>query len=396
MKPKQRARFLNFNFQTSQVNSGTQNYGAGNSSKGRSVAQARNVNFGPVSMGDSFGSRRKERQVQMVNTGDSITQAHRELVGDVVSSQSFAATQYRIQPADATTFPWLSTLATKYQKWRVRKLVVKYVPTVGEFAPAGQQGRVVLAVNYDSYDAVLQSIQQAENIRPNTPGLPTEFIEVKGEPAMLTPLPLQVRNGLVQTGQALSAYDAGVIYVATDGAATAVTDGTKLGELFIEYVIDFYEPILVSMVKVPPPTHSTRIYSMFTVTTTIPIDGNWYSLPDLQVDLDWNGCGLTVQGNRLRMQPGRYLITAVSYMDTASGVSRWSSRFVNGAAPIIGTAITERLPTGTTATSANIDWRAVIHLEEEGDIGPQLLGTGTGNFAEAGSEYWPVFLCQTI
>lgn len=358
--------------------------------------------FGNLSMGSGDkpvvpmgrNARSARTTGKLVRNGPgAISQSNRELIGDVVSSQAFTAVQYRIQPAAAETFPWLSSIATKYQKWRCRGITLEYVPTVSEYAPAGRQGRIVLAANYDAMDAILENIQQAENIRPNVAGVPNKPARVSLDPDMVTAQPLLVRNGVVQPGMALSQYDGGVFYVAVDGIDGTVTDGTKLGELFVSYVIDFFEPIIGAVQSVPSATHSSWIQSQWDVTTSFALDSTYRVFPDLV--LMWNGCGLTLDGaGGITFQPGRYLITlGGNHWLAASGLTGCWVRAKTGATVNPRSLCAQAFPAGTTGFSLVFTY--VFTCTAPTTVVFEQAGTGTASAAAVSSQ-WPAFLCQTV
>lgn len=396
---KQRSRFLDFNtnVHTTQVNSGSQSYGMGNKSTTRSARQMPKSLAGGM-VRQLAGKPRPHARGTVIDA----PQRHRELVSDVTTSVGFEATQYRLQPADATTFPWLSTIAEKYQKWRIHSLKFEFVPTVGEFATAGQQGRVVLAFNYDPLDAILETIQQAEALEPKAVGLPTERRSVAVSPKLATPVPLLVRNGLVQTGQSLSAYDAGVLYVCTNGADAGVASGTKIGELFVDYTIELLQPILVPIYKSPPATHSTRLISDMSVTTTIPVTGSLENLPGLEVDSEWNGCGITIDATSggYLFQPGRYLVTGRAFWNVSNIIGHKTGFSVAAALDLYSTMDWDYGSAGGSVisklNSAQAVWWAMFHFTAPTVVIPMAGATGSGTLNPGSTYGWPRLLCQTV
>lgn len=313
-KKKAKARFLDFNIHTQQTNSGIQQYGAGlkNDSTGlkRSVRSARG------------GYYWDHKSVPTTRTGSNF---RRELMAEVVSSVAFTSTQYRIQPADSSIFPWVGSIAAKYQKWRCVNLWLEYVPTVTEYAAAGTQGRIVLAANYDSLDANLTDIAQAETISPNSPGMPDEHFVLALNPRQVSPVPLLVRPGQVPAGGTITSFDGGVFYVIVNGIASGVTDGTKLGEVFVNYEFEFYDPIIPGLSVTPQPTHSTLALPNWAVTTTVP-SATWSTLPDCSVsaaDGGWNGLGITgIATGSWTFPPGRYMIHYKERFDGAAVITQ--------------------------------------------------------------------------
>lgn len=355
MSNKKKARFLNFNVQTTQNNSGTQQYGVGGSIKAgkgsRNLSRSMTSAMGGPSQGDVFGSR---RAVVMKTSGANPDRPHlrRELIANVLAPDpagGFGATQYPIQPANETVFPWIGSIARKYQKWRCRKLTLEYIPTVDGFAEPGRQGRVVLAANYDSLDSALTTLQQAETISPNAPGQPDERLTLVMSPYQVSATPKLIRPGQVPAGGTITAFDGGVFYVVVDGLDASVTPGTKLGELFVHYDFDFYDPIIPGMSITPAPTHSSLISSNFdgvVVYTT----GAYTAFPAMYAK--WNGLNIGIDNTTgfLQFPPGRYAIQCSFMVVSTGNITAMHNRMAN----ISGTAVPN--------TERKADWNAAVSL----------------------------------
>jgi hypothetical protein len=76
--------------------------------------------------------------------------------------------QYAINPGQAATFPWLSSIAKNYEKFKFLMLEFYTVPQVSGFATAGQTGEVVLSVDYDASDAAPANYQQQTDVWPHS------------------------------------------------------------------------------------------------------------------------------------------------------------------------------------------------------------------------------------
>lgn len=311
--------------------------------------------FGNVSLGSGDKANQLRRGMRADSSKSGV---RRELMAEVLSSQAFVATQYRIQPADETIFPWVGSIAAKYQKWRCRYLALEYVPTVDSFADAGKQGRVVLCANYDPLDPGITTIVQAETISPNQPCLPSKGAKLVLDSIQVTPTPLLVRPGQVPAGGTVNSYDGGVMYICTNGASTTVPDGTKLGEVFIHYEFEFFDPIIPGQGVTPAPTHSMFFMSQWDVTTSIPA-ATWVALPDIIVDptTQWNGlgAGLNSANGVVSLPPGRYHITGKgTFTAGVAGVSLWQTGIrMNGSGSAASFSLTEftgSVPSGNPFT----------------------------------------------
>lgn len=354
---------------------------------------AANANAFGYSGAVSVGSGDKAQSLGRAARADSDDSGvRRELMCEVFSSQGFKASQYPIQPALSNIFPWVGSIAAKYQKWRCVSMMLEYIPTVEAFADAGKQGRVVLAANYDSLDPAFTSIVQAETVQPNAPTLPTRPTKLMLDPRQITSTPKLVRSAQVPPGGTITAYDGGVMYVCTNGAASTVPDGTKLGEVFVHYKFDFYNPIILGQGVVPAPTHSARVSCNLDVVTSFPAT-TWSTLPDLAFNsTDWNGLGITISGNTLTIPAGRYRISGASQFTFGLGGTFVGTRFlVNGLAVSDSHSLTyTTIPSGATSS---IDWDFTLSIDAPATINAQVFPS---NVISALSSYWPRFTIVSI
>ena len=84
---------------------------------------------------------------------------HREYITDIYSSSGPANTPstfgnlvYPINPGDAKTFPWLSTIADKFEQYRIEGMVFEYKSLYSDAVVTqnGSIGSIVLATEYNS------------------------------------------------------------------------------------------------------------------------------------------------------------------------------------------------------------------------------------------------------
>lgn len=104
--------------------------------------------------------------LSVTNTGPSFRNmrnrvqiTHRELFSSLTGSTTFGlapSTGITINPGNATTFPWLSTQAQGWEKYRFKMLRVRYVPR----CPSSNPGAVTFSADYDVTDLPPVSEQQ--------------------------------------------------------------------------------------------------------------------------------------------------------------------------------------------------------------------------------------------
>lgn len=184
-------------------------------------------------------------RLTQVKSGQIIEQD--EFVGLINGNTSFGSVAYSIQPGLAAVFPWGSKVANLYERYRILSCEFYYKPTVSPYAVGGQQGKVVLSIDYDAAEGPPTTIQEAESMDPHADALPYESLSLWADPARATPEGGKfVREGPV-AGTDIKTYDAGNLYVTVVGTAN---DG-QIGELRVRYSFSLMNPRL-SAISVPP------------------------------------------------------------------------------------------------------------------------------------------------
>lgn len=175
--------------------------------------------------------------------------SHREYLGDLYSSsvsQGFVSQSYRLQPGDASTFPWLAQIAQNYEQWRPLGIMFEYKSMSSDFNATGQTlGSVVISTDYDSTDAIFQTKQQMEN---------TEFaVSCKTSQSMLHGIEcgrtqsgqteLYVRPGGLGTSGSSADLRNTDFGITTIGVTGVTGTSINLGEIWVSYSIAFYKPV---------------------------------------------------------------------------------------------------------------------------------------------------------
>jgi hypothetical protein len=156
---------------------------------------------------------------------------HREYLGPVVGSTTLRVTSYNLNPGLAASFPWMSQVATNYEKYMVKKLSVQYVTSSGSTTG----GRVGLAFGYNPSEADPTSKSEFFSIVPNVEEAPWEDINMTVPP---TGEVKYVRFGGISSGT-VNTYDMGKIIVI---ASNTPDSESTIGELFVDYEIELSRP----------------------------------------------------------------------------------------------------------------------------------------------------------
>lgn len=182
-------------------------------------------------------------QAPKFSTGKGTVISHREYLGDIQGTTPFTPTTYPLNPGIASTFPWLSTVASNYQEYRFHGLIFEFRPLITDFVTGGSPGVIVMSTVYNADAPVFASKQQMENSEYATSVKPTcglmHAIECANNQTILPEK--FVRTGAVPVGQDLRMYDLGNTVVATQ-----LNPSQNLGEIWVSYNVEFFKPILNS------------------------------------------------------------------------------------------------------------------------------------------------------
>jgi hypothetical protein len=184
----------------------------------------------------------------MHSTNQTVTVRHKEYLGQVLSSQNFAVQGFfPLNPGRADTFPWLTSIARRFQEYAFKGLVFHYVPTSGSISTTQALGSVMMQTTYRTTDAppvskteILNEYWSCETVPFDTMAHPIEC-DPKENPFNI----MYVRTGEVPAGESKLSYDLGTTYIATSGQSA---DGVVLGDLWVTYEVELKKPVLSSNV----------------------------------------------------------------------------------------------------------------------------------------------------
>jgi hypothetical protein len=191
------------------------------------------------------------RQVPVMHSAnEKVTMRHREFVANVVSSDDFDINTIDLNPGLDGTFPYLSAIASNFQEYQFKGLVVAYHSTstdVVTTATSAAIGTVMLSANYRA-DADPPSTKLALlNQMWTTDCKPSEdcILPVECSPRENPLAIFYTRSGPLAANSDKKLYDLCSISIATEGN-TYTDPGTKIGELWISYEVEFFKPVLSS------------------------------------------------------------------------------------------------------------------------------------------------------
>jgi hypothetical protein len=217
---------------------------------------------------------------------NSIIVEESEYIAEVTSnSTTFSLlSTYPINPGQASTFPWLSTIAKNYEKYEFLALQWIYKPEVSQYASNGQTGKVLLSVDYDASDAPPSTKAQMEDVVPHSDAMPYQQLKLNCRPKEMhaNSDAKFIRPGNLPSNTDIKTYDAGNLFVGISGIAN--NSGT-LGELHVKYIVKLSIPILegstgqgtnlsiTEYIDATPQAYSTTVTAVDPMATLVGING---------------------------------------------------------------------------------------------------------------------------
>lgn len=186
----------------------------------------------------------------MHSSAQSITVRHKEFLGVITGSQSFTVQKtIELNPGLPEAFPWLSTIASKFQEYQIKGAVFHFVPTSG-VAVSGTNpalGSVMIQTSYRSNDTAPGSKLEMMNEYWSSEACPSAPFchPIECNPSETVLSSRYVRNTAVPATESQLFYDLGVTYVATQGQQA---DGNILGDLWLTYDIVLRKPLMRSSI----------------------------------------------------------------------------------------------------------------------------------------------------
>lgn len=187
---------------------------------------------------------------QFATNGMANLVAHREYIGDIVTSATagaFKNQNFIVNPGLPATFPWLSTIAENYEEYKLHGCVFEFKTTssdqVYNTSANTALGTVILATEYNVLSPNFTNKQSMENYEYAVSAKPS-VSQMHGIECALNQTPqvggLFLRTGPITQGDARW-YDMANFQIATSGfQGTSV----NVGELWVTYAVEFLKPKL--------------------------------------------------------------------------------------------------------------------------------------------------------
>lgn len=227
--------------------------------------------------------------------GHAVTVKHCEYVTDIVVPAvpaDFSLTSYRINPGNSAMFPWLASVATNFQQFRIVGMVIEFRSLSGDVSAGGALGSVSLATDYNALapDFVDKLHMENSEYAVSTKPSQSQFHTIECARNATANELLYVRNNTSSStvSQDPRLYDLGIFQLATKGLPGSA--GEVLGELWVSYDVELLKPLVVDETY-----NSGRIRAVTGVTTALtfgtdPVEYGTICTAEND-DLDFNRAG---------------------------------------------------------------------------------------------------------
>lgn len=289
---------------------------------------------------------------------DSITIAHREFfasVGTASASGTFEVSTFQVNPGNQAMFPWLSSQAFGWERYRFKKLDIIYVPRCA----TTQAGSLILSPDYDAADEAPTSEAQACSYADAVSSVPWGAVTLK-----LRPEPLAggmkskyIRVGALKSNLDVKTYDAASLHVCRDsgGGVTPVW-----GKLWVDYVVELITPhtlptpwtsTFAGANQTTPQAANLPFFGTATATNVVEMAG-----PIAVTNSTLNGASNTDKLNIDGLVAGAQYI--ISFLAEASAPT---TAIVSAAPTLVGLTVLNTLTSGFTWVPGGAGIKQVMH-----------------------------------
>jgi len=281
---------------------------------------------GSGSIAVAYGSTLSTRKPVMTSTRDGVRIHHSEFVTDISGSTSFTATKLSVNPGVGLTFPWLSSVARRYETYSFQNLSFEY----RTMAPSTSYGYVMLAFDSDAADSTPISKIQAGSYQFARRSPPWRDMSMALSGSILHKLANYFTRSSTVSNTDIKTYDVGNVYIITDGQA-----GTSLiGELHVTYDIVLSTPQL-----------EDNDWNGFTLAASAGLAAATFAGSNCATNARSN-VSVTVSATGDRITFNQYW--------TGFAAINWVGTVITGAVPSVGSTVTIYDQVNTAGTAASL------------------------------------------
>jgi hypothetical protein len=265
-------------------------------------------------------------------SGPALRLIGEERIGPVLGNTTVGSTFYIVQPAYSVFLPTKFRVAQSYQRYRPRKLTIRYTPSVSGFATAGTTGQIVLSYMRDPGEEGPTTESQAMSVKDKAFGFITSSIELTIENVWDCDF---LTNADYSTPGEPRLYHAGAFFATVIGTPNTST----IGNITVVYDIDFFDDI--SETVLAKISRDVNYYKVAHTGFTAGTNGVWTTIGTTWTETYPSVANTLVSANltsgNFTVGPGVWVIEANMLMDTPSvsdTIIGAGIRIVNGSSGI--------------------------------------------------------------
>lgn len=186
-------------------------------------------------------------RVRNTNMGEATIINHREYLGDLYSGSgtptAFTLQTFSLNPGNSLLFPFLGTIAHKFQEWEARGILFELKTLSSDYAAALSMGSMFMAADYNSLSPApsskiaLENMEYADSCKPSR----SLIMPIECDPKISTNTHLNVADNENYEGGDRRLFDLCNVYIGSQGVPTAAT---PIAEIWVTYEIALFKPII--------------------------------------------------------------------------------------------------------------------------------------------------------
>jgi len=271
-------------------------------------------------------SRNTTRKPRMASKNGNFRIRHREYITDLNTVVAFAVSTFPVNPGMSQTFPWLSGLAQRFEKYKFHQLRFVYETTTSTTTIGSQ----LMALDYDAADGPPPSKAAMMSYAGATRSAywANDSIQLRTDNKNR-----YVRVAQLDSHLDIKTYDVANFIEGGSGAAAVV----QCGELYVEYDVELSIPHLLSVSSLPSVGAAIELY-------VPPAAHGDIILPFTHIaGTMFPGATLGVSGE-LTLPRGRYINTFRGITDAPVGTTVLTHSFADsgGGSGVVDTLIDHR------------------------------------------------------
>jgi len=203
-------------------------------------------------------------RVMNSNKGEATIINHRDYLGDLVTgsagvggSSSFTLQTFALNPGNSGLFPFLSTIAQRFQEYEVRGCLIELKTLSSDYAASLSMGAMFAAADYNVLGPAPHTKQQLENMEYAQSCKPSKtlIMPIECDPRNDSNTHLYVATESNYQGGDKRLFDLCNVYIGSSGVPSPLT---PIAEIWVTYEVALYKPIITTP-DASPEGYSTQI-----------------------------------------------------------------------------------------------------------------------------------------